>query len=189
MMQLGLLETDPNWPNANRKPKGITRRFILAMAIMSVALVLLGLPVLQIALAMFTPAPFEYRNLPFHVCSARSTVARCVPLAPDEAFHPGDVVPFLVDRCATDVFARSTLLPYVVSRNVVNDDTGLRVILPSLATELPSGGCDTTLTLAHQLPDTLAPGRYYIEGVATVYGRFRTVNAYFRTQTFEVARS
>jgi hypothetical protein len=189
MMQLGLLETDPNWPHANHRPGGITRRFVLSMAIMSVALVLLGLPLVQIGLAMFTPIPFEYRNLPFKVCSPRSTPEVCIPLAQGESFQAGDIVPFLVDRCATDVFARSTVMPYIVSRNVVNDVTGVRVILPSLATELPAGGCQVTLTVAHQLPDTLPPGRYYLEGVATVYGRFRTVNAYFRTETFQVFKT
>lgn len=186
MMQLGLLGTDPNWPHANR---GITRRFVLAMAIMSVALVLLGLPIAQLMLSVLTPVPFMYRNLPFQVCSDQSTQGMCVPLASNEAFQPGDVIPFMVDRCAFDVFGQETSMPYLVSRNVVNADTGVRVILPALATNVASQGCSVSLTLAHQLPDTLPPGRYYLEGVATVYGRFRTVNSYFRTETFIVSKS
>jgi hypothetical protein len=132
--------------------------------------------------------------VPFAVCdpkdvkfAAQPSPENCtVPVSP---FHPGDVVPFVVDRCATDAFARSTTLPYVVSRNLVNDDAGTRIILPSLSTEIPAGGCDHSITFAHQLPEAVADGRYYLEGVATAYGRFRTVNSYFRTQTFFVAKN
>ena len=189
-MFLTLLQTDPNWPPQAPTPfRGITRRFILGMALLSCAVVLLGLPLVQVFLAIVTPAPFEYRDVPFTVCSTRSTADHCDPLQPNDAFHPGDVVPFIASRCAQDIFARSTVLPYVVSRNLVNSDTGVRTILPSLATETPLGGCMQSLTFAHQLPEAVAPGRYYFEGVATAYGRWRTVNAYFRTADFAVVRS
>jgi hypothetical protein len=189
MLVLGLLETDPNWPP--RPPvhfRGITRRFVLGMALLSCAVVLLGLPLVQIGFVLLAPTPFEYRNLPFEVCSPGSTTVECREITDADSFKPGDVVPFVVDRCATDLFARSAVLPYVLSRNVVNDQSGTRIILPSLSTEVPAGGCDRSITLAHQLPESIAPGRYYLEGVATVYGRFRTVNAYFKTETFTVVR-
>lgn len=186
---LQLLDSDPNWQRANAPVfRGITRRFILSMALLSCAVVLLGLPVVQLGLAAFTPIPFEYRNLPFHVCGPASTTDACAPRDPGRAFHPGDVVPFIIDRCVQESFTQSAVVPYVVSRNVVNDETGIRIILPSLATEVPSGGCTTSITLAHQLPESITPGRYFFEGVATVYGRFRTVNAYFRTEVFMVSK-
>jgi hypothetical protein len=149
---------------------------------------------LPIVYSLVLPTPFEYRGLPFAVCdphdpkfSVDPSPENCtVPVSP---FHPGDVIPFVIDRCATEAFARSANLPYVVSRNVVNDNSGTRIILPSLSTEIPAGGCDRDVTFAHQLPESIADGRYYLEGIATVYGRFRTVNAYFRTQTFFVAKT
>lgn len=179
-----ILETDPNWHHGEYR---VTRRFVMSAALLSVAGVCVALIVLPLLYALLMPSPFEYRNLPFRVCAPQSTTTLCIPERGDP-FHPGDVVPFVVDRCVNDPFVRTAEVPYVVSRNVVNEDTGTRIILPSLSTSVPSTGCETSVTVAHQLPDTLAPGSYYLEGVATVYGRFRTVNAYFRTQVFTVAK-
>ena len=185
-MVLQLLQTDPNWPRQRQPLQGITRRFILGMALLSCAMVLLGLPLVGAVLAFVTPPPLEYRNVPFTVCSPESPLGVCDPLKQDDTFRPGDVVPFMVDRCVSDMFSRSAVLAYVVSRNVVNDANGTRTILPSLATDAPSDGCQVSVTYGHQLPESLPPGRYYIEGVATAYGRFRTANAYFKTQVFSV---
>lgn len=167
----------------------MTRRFVLAMAVMSTALVLMGLPIAQLALTFLAPVPFEYRDLPAKVCSPSSSQERCAPLAEGDSFHPGDIVPFVVSRCVNDLFSTNSEFPYVVNRNVVNASTGLRVILPELATNVRAGGCTTSITMAHQLPETLTPGSYFLEGVATVYGRFRTVNSYFRTETFSVLKA
>ncbi len=184
---VSILETDPNWERGGGTVN-VTRRFIISAALLSVAAVCMLLIVLPVGYALFAPAPFEYRNLPFKVCGPGSTAQACRPLQPKDSFHGGDVVPFVVDRCVTDPFAKSTFLPYVVSRNVVNEETGTRLILPSLSTEAPSAGCESAITVAHQLPEVIVPGRYYLEGVATVYGRFRTANAYFRTESFNVTR-
>lgn len=198
MIQLGILETDPNWTDGNRS-RGITRRFMLAIAIMTIGIVLIGLPLVFTGIALITPTPFYYRNLPFTVCRPVDTQTvpggqgspgpSCTPQRDNDAFKPGDVVPFLVDRCAQDIFGGSTSMAYVVSRNVVNDQTQIRTILPGLATNVQSNGCTIAVTYAHQLPAVLPPGRYYIEGVATVYGRFKTVNSYFRTDVFTVIKS
>jgi hypothetical protein len=188
MMYLGLLSSDPNWEHVNRRHVGITRRFILSMALLSIASVILLLPLVQIGLAVLTPMPFEYRGLPFQICAPGSTTETCLPLAAQDSFRPGDVVPFVVNRCTAEPFAQGAYLPYVLSRNVVNVTDGTRIILPSLATQIPSSGCATSVTAAHQLPDSLSPGRYYLEGVATVYGRFRVVNAYYYTEPFDVRR-
>jgi hypothetical protein len=181
---LQIIETDPNW---NHGDVHVTRRFVMSAALLSVAGVCVALIVLPLLYALLMPSPFEYRNLPFRVCAPQSTTSLCVPERGDP-FHAGDVVPFVVDRCVNDPFVRTAEIPYIVSRNVVNAETGVRVILPSLSTSVPSSGCETSVTVAHQLPDTLAPGRYKLEGVATVYGRFRTVNAYFVTEEFNVTR-
>lgn len=185
-----ILETDPNWQRGGGTVN-VTRRFVISAALLTVVAVCCTLIVLPVVYAVVAPVPFEYRNLPFPVCdpnypafdddpSPATCRATIIP------FEPGDVIPFVVDRCSTDPFTRSTLLPYLVSRNVVNAETGTRIILPSLATNVSASGCGRTVTMAHQLPESIAPGRYYLEGVATVYGRFRTVNAYFRTEDFTV---
>lgn len=181
-----ILETDPNFRGGDKV--NATRRFVISAALLAVAAMCVLLILLPILYASLAPTPFEYRNLPFRVCAPESTAFDCKPLREEDVFHSGDVIPFVVDRCATDPFARSAALPYVVSRNVVNDVTGTRLILPSLSTEIPAGGCNESITVAHQLPETITPGRYFLEGVATVYGRFRIVNAYFRTETFTVAK-
>lgn len=185
-MYLGLLSVDPDW--AKDKPTLVNRRYIAGTALLVLAMFILLFPIIQIGLALILPTPFEYRDIPFRVCAPTSTSAECLPLKESDVFYPQDVVPFVVDRCATDIFARSAQLPYVLSRNLVNDRSGVRIIMPSLSTTLPSSGCETSITVAHQLPESVAPGVYYLEGVATVYGRFKTVNSYFRTQTFVVAK-
>ncbi len=179
-----ILETDPSW---QKEQQGITRRFVLSVGLLSVAGVCIMLILIPIVYALFAPVPFEYRNLPFKVCAPQSTTSLCVPNRNDP-FHPGDVVPFLVDRCVSEPFARVSDIPYVVARNLVNDETGVRIILPALSTNAAAAGCTTAVTLAHSLPDAVAPGRYRFEGVATVYGRFRTVNAYFYTEPFTVTK-
>lgn len=185
---LQVLQTDPNWPHAPQPFRGITRRFILGMALLSCAVVLLGLPLVQIGLAIILPPPIEYRDVPFQVCSPTSTRETCTPLQPTDVFHAGDVVPIMATRCINEAFVGAPNLSYVVNRNVVNVQTGVRTILPDLATSATDAGCQVAITYAHQLPESLAPGTYYLEGVATAYGRFRTANAYFRTQPFVVAR-
>jgi hypothetical protein len=95
------------------------------------------------------------------------------------------VVPLLVDRCVNDPFARGANVPYIISRNLIAEN-GTRIILPGLSTNVVADGCTTMVTLANALPDGLAPGQYRLEGVATVYGRFRTVNVYFVTEPFTV---
>lgn len=178
-----ILETDPNW---HRGEYRVTRRFVISAALLSVAGVCIALIILPVAYAFLMPNPFEYRNLPFRICSPQSTPTLCIPDRNDP-FHPGDVVPFVTERCVDDPFARSSEIPYVASRNIVNDDTGTRIIMPSVATSISSTGCTVSVSMAQSLPETLAPGHYYFEGVATVYGRFRTVNAYYKTQVFTVA--
>ena len=139
--------------------------------------------------AFIIPVPFEYKGIPFQVCPIgyAGSVETCQGYSSVPVFHPNDVVPVVVTRCIEDRFARGTEVAYVISRNVANTSNGTRVILPDIATAAsPIGGCETVLTLIHQLPDSIVPGPYQLEGVATVYGRFRTVNAYFQTVPFLV---
>src|SRR4051794_30200850 len=129
---LQILETDPNWKRGGGEIKNVTRRFVISAALLSVAGVCVMLIVLPVLYALLMPSPFEYRNLPFRVCGPTSTSGMCLPLSDNDEFHPGDVVPFVVDRCVYDPFVRTAEIPYVASRNVVNAATGTRIILPSL---------------------------------------------------------
>lgn len=195
MIQLGVLQTDPNWDHRGY-PRGITRRFILAMAVMVIGVILIGLPLVFTAIALVMPPPFYYNNLPFKVCRPIELTSpsegggiggtSCTPQQPGDVFRPSDVVPFIVDRCANDSFGSNPVLAYTVGRNVVNVQTEVRTILPMLSTNVLANGCTISVTYSHQLPPVLPPGQYYLEGVATVYGRFKTVNSYFRTDIFTV---
>ena len=183
MIQLGLLETDPNWDNT---PQGVTRRFMLAMSIFGLALILLGLPLILYVLALVTPAPLSYRNVPFPICGPDSTIS-CTPLEVGYTFHPGDIVPTLATRCVDNFFAGDDLFPYHIDRNLTNTVTNVRIILPDIVSAAPPG-CMTSVSLNNQLPLATPPGLYYLEGVSTAYGRFRTVNVYWRTQNFQVSK-
>jgi hypothetical protein len=176
-----ILQSDPNWDRQNTL---ITRRFIISVVLLAVAAICLFLLALPLVYALVAPSPFEYRNLPFKVCAPQSTTDLCIP-SRNDPFHPGDVVPLLVDRCVNDPFARGANVPYIISRNLIAEN-GTRIILPGLSTNVVADGCTTMVTLANALPDGLAPGQYRLEGVATVYGRFRTVNVYFVTEPFTV---
>lgn len=142
------------------------------------------------------PDPFVYRNLPFRVCgpgtvspqTGQTADEACLPMGPNDSFHAGDVVPFVTDRCASNSFASGVQLPYSVSRNLRNADNGSVLILPDLATVIGQNECGRVMSMANALPDSVAPGHYFLEGVATVRGRLRTVDAYFRTDTFTVTR-
>lgn len=180
---MALLESDPNWDRQNSM---VTRRFIVSIVLLAVAAICIFLLALPVIYALVAPIPFEYRNLPFKVCAPQSTPDLCIPNRND-TFHPGAVVPLLVDRCVNDPFtARGTNVPYIISRNLIAEN-GTRIILPSLSTNVIADGCTAMVTLANALPDGLAPGQYRLEGVATVYGRFRTVNVYFVTEPFTVS--
>ncbi len=165
---------------------GVTRRFVIAMAIIVAALILLAAPLLQFTLAVMGPVPLTYANVPFPVCSPRSQTV-CMPLQPGETFQPGDVVPILATRCINNLLGGDALFPYHVDRNLVSVSTNVRVILPDFGSAGPNG-CATSVSVANQLPIAVAPGEYFLEGISTAYGRFRTINAYWRTQVFPVTK-
>ena len=145
---------------------------VAALFIMGISLILFGFATVPYIMAVFLPPPFEYVGLPFQV-----TVAQV---------KAGEAVPFLVTRCAHEPLDNDGRVAYTVSRTLVRVDGSARHQLPILPTSVESQGCSTVETLAHQIPPGQPPGVYYLEGVATVYGRWRLVNAYFYTTPFEV---
>jgi len=184
MMQLS--DHDSHWQQPPTTASGVTRRFIIAMAIIAAAAILLAAPLLQLTLAVIGPIPLTYANVPFPVCSPRSQ-AICLPLTQGESFKPGDVVPILATRCINNLLGGESLFPYHVDRNLVSVTTNTRLILPDFGSAGPNG-CTTSMSLANQLPIAVAPGDYYLEGISTAYGRFRTINAYWRSQVFTVTK-
>src|SRR4051812_8145770 len=156
------------------------------MTVMMIALMLIGIPFLLTLTSIIMPAPLVYQNVPFPICSPRE-VSVCQPLADDETFYPGDVVPTLAARCIQNIFSADQFLGYTVNRNIVSTSNLTRIILPDFASASVNG-CTTNISLVNQLPTSIAPGQYYIEGVATTNTRFGTRNAYWRTQEFPVSR-
>lgn len=159
-------------PYGSRVGAVATRRTVVSTALLTAAVVLLVLGLVPFLARFVVPPPLDYYGLPFPVL--------------EPAVHAGDVVPFSVSRCTYEPFDNDGLIPYIVSRNLVNDRTGSKTILPQLATVGTANVCETSTTLAHAVPDSTPPGTYYFEGVAHVSGRWRTVDAYFRTDVFDV---
>jgi hypothetical protein len=186
----GLVRGDEPSRKTAWRHRPVTTGQIIAAAIGSVSVIAILLGLLPFIYALFIPEPFHYDAFPFRVCGKGTVdIENCLPNDHAHAFMPRDVVPFIVNRCVDDRFVTGVVLPYVVARNLHNVNSGVTIILDSLSTAAPVGGCSSSLTTAHSLPDAVVPGQYYLEGVATVYGRFRTVNAYFRTENFEVVSS
>src|SRR2546430_925394 len=69
----GLIEGDPDRRGREKTPRPVTRGQILAAAIGSVSIVLIGIGLLPFLYAMLVPTPFYYENLPFHVCGPGTT--------------------------------------------------------------------------------------------------------------------
>lgn len=114
---------------------------------------------------MYEPAPLRFLNSPFPTSD---------PVRSDEALST------VVERC-NDL---TTVLTTTVARRLVNDDSG------QLITLTPGGGivdpgC-STVTGGIGLPQGVPPGRYHVEQIVSVEGRWRTHQIPLRTQSFTV---
>lgn len=148
----------------------ISKRFVAFAALVSVSVVILGLPLIATVFAILTPDPLYYANWPYPVNS---------PL------KAGDIVTYDETICTQDAFGIE-VQGYTVDRVLVAADADTRMPLLRLVVGDPTNGCVTRLNKAMVIPQSLPPGRYYIEGVATVSTRRRIANAYFRTTDFDV---
>ena len=149
-----------------------TRRFIVSMALLSIAGVCLALPLIGAIFALASSDALTYQGWPY-------------PLDAPSDLHPGDPIIYKETICVDNPPGQS-LEGYTVDRSLV-DEQGFRMPLIRLATGAPPvEGCTTREVKALVLPQTLPPGRYYLEGVATIYSRRRVSNAYFRTEEFTV---
>lgn len=96
----------------------------------------------------------------------------------------GSSVVLLVDRCAREPFGPPRLTVTFL-RNLVLDGTSDRMAIPPGSNDIEQG-CEPTSRRSTTIPADLKPGRYFIEILSTIYGRFRTATVYARSQTFEV---
>lgn len=88
-----------------------------------------------------------------------------------------------VERCNDTPGQLVTTVP----RQLVNDDTGRIMSLVPGGGLVPTG-C-TTITGGIGLPQGVVPGRYHVEQMVLVEGRWRTFQIPVRTQTFTVVES
>jgi hypothetical protein len=109
--------------------------------------------------------PLRFLNSPFPTND---------PVGQDEALST------IVERCND----AGQVLTTTVARRLVNDDSGQLITLP------PGGGivdpgC-TTVTGGIGLPQNVPPGRYHVEQIVSVEGRWKTHQIPLRTQSFTV---
>lgn len=115
------------------------------------------------------PMPLVYRNLPFPVLNA--------------PIYPGETIIMRVSRCTRDVDVPT----WLVTRELVNLDTGRRMVLPA-STSMVRLGCEVYDAQSAELPDDLIPGRYIYRGAAMVRGRWVDADVAWQTEPFEVVQ-
>lgn len=150
----------------------VSKRFVGSTLLAIAGAVILGLPIIATILALAMPDPLTYTNWPYPTNTPLSA---------------GDTLTYNETVCTQD-FLGTEIQGYIVDRSLVNDADGAHMPLNRLVYGDPSSGCQTKRIRAYMIPESLPPGKYYLEGVATVSTRRRTSNAYFRTETFEVVR-
>lgn len=150
----------------------VSKRFALAALLIAVGGVILGLPILATILTLLMPDPLTYKDWPYATNS---------PLAAGETLTYDETI------CTSD-FLGAEIQGYIVDRSLVSAADGAHMPLARLVYGDPASGCTTRHIRAYMIPESLPPGNYFLEGVATVSTRRRTSNSYFRTEVFEVVR-
>ena len=140
-----------------------TRSLYILMLICSVMLS-------AIVWTVFQPPSLSYPELPLRI------------EGPTKTFYPAQTVPLLTKRCSrmTDVMI------YQLTRTIVNMETDVSYMYPTNPKIAVPPGCTTTISQAHQLPSTIAPGLYQIRGVGTVKGPFNDIDVPFYSEPFTV---
>jgi len=125
---------------------------------------------------LFLEQPFlSYEDLPFKV--------------EGKVFHPGDIVPMMVNRCSSS----STVRNYVLSHTLIRvDKPQEEMILPSTVIAIRPG-CNSAVTMVNFVPKAwedkpFPPGIYYMDGYAEVQATIRAVSVHWRSETFEVTQ-
>ena len=136
----------------------------------AVALVVLALVAVPGWLPLIVPDPLTYPELPYPV--------------PNKAIRAGEPLVLRIARCNHD----GRELAITSTRKLVHPDgvhAGTWVPLPDGSARVPPG-CQTETVSLGVIDSRVLPGGYRIEGVATAYGRLRTVNVYWYSEEFEV---
>lgn len=131
------------------------------------AIILMGLASIPSWAPYLAPTPLVYRNLPFPVMNA--------------PIHPGETIIMRVSRCTRDVDVPT----WLVTRELVNLETGRRMILPA-STSMIRLGCEEYDARSAELPDDLVPGRYIYRGAVMVHGRWIDADVAWQTEPFDV---
>lgn len=121
---------------------------------------------------IYEQPPVRWTNIPFPTND---------PVSPDEPLST------IVERCNDST---STVMT-TVARRLVREDTGQATTLPPGGGIVDPGGTGTEkdctkVTGGIGLPPGVAPGRYHVEQIVAVEGRWRTFQIPMRTQSFTV---
>ena len=101
-----------------------------------------------------------------------------------EPLQPGNSIGVMVERCVSEPFGERTM-SLRFKRNIVRDGTYERMILPEAA-QVMDKGCEPLSIRGAVVPENTKPGRYYLEYIILVTGRFRVATFYARTEAFQV---
>jgi hypothetical protein len=93
----------------------------------------------------------------------------------------GEAVQLVVERCNDSDRTRG----YLVSHQLQNLDTGMVTILPD-ALVMIEPGCTHAISRLNTIPNGTAPGRYRVNGRATVHGFFAQHEIAWASQPFDV---
>jgi hypothetical protein len=94
-------------------------------------------------------------------------------------FQRGDPISYKLDYC------KYTTIPAVVTRTLID---GQIITLSNSNGYLPTG-CHTTIVETSIIPDSIAPGTYYLDMVLRYsINPFRTEVVHYRTNEFEVVK-
>jgi hypothetical protein len=148
------------------------RRILNGLIIFSA---IISIPAMILLLAagweiLFAPPVVEYKNVPFPVAN--------------QMIVAGDPLHVVVTRCANDPFSEKPI-SYTFRRDLVNVETGIKILLPEGSISVNSG-CETVLSTLSIISPTVQPGHYFLEGTSTARGLFKTTTAAWQTDTFEV---
>lgn len=120
----------------------------------------------------WTAAPFlSYKNIPFPPQLSK------VPA--------GQTIPLFVHRCSSaDKRMTYNMTRTLYPVNGIGTDRG-PYVMPEAVVQIEPG-CHQEISLINRIPSEVAPGRYYIVGLAAIQGTIRTVYVEWTSQPFDV---
>lgn len=149
-------------------------------------MVLLG--IYPFALGAVAGSPFRYANDTFPVCAPDKLYLHdddCEKPAAGFAYHVGQLVPMLVQKCYVNYFDPQVVIAYTIHRRLVSDQNGLSISMgDTFATA--HKGCETLRQAIHAVPLETPSGVYHFEGFSEIHA-WRLENVPWRSATFPVS--